>query len=71
MAAQSYRRARSVTEEHIDYEALMRHGHEFKARATRAVARWLLCERRRFGSTKPNGRSVIGTAEIISLSFIE
>src|SRR5690349_6671917 len=24
---------------------------------------WLICERRGFGKTKPNGRSVIGTAE--------
>jgi len=39
MAAQSYRRARSVTERHIHYEALIRRGHEFKAKATRAVVR--------------------------------
>jgi hypothetical protein len=39
MAAQSYRRARSVTQRHIDYEALNGRGHEFKAKATRAVAR--------------------------------
>jgi hypothetical protein len=39
IAVQSYRRAGSVTERHIDYEALMRRGHEFKARAATAVAR--------------------------------
>jgi hypothetical protein len=37
MAGQSYRRARSVSKRHIDYEALIRRGHEFKAKATRAV----------------------------------
>jgi hypothetical protein len=39
MAAQSYRRARSVSESHIDYEALIRRGHDFKAKAIRAVVR--------------------------------
>jgi hypothetical protein len=36
IAVQSYRRAGSVTERHIEYEALMRHGHEFKAKAATA-----------------------------------
>ena len=39
MAAQSYRRARSVSESHIDYEALVRRGRDFKAKAIRAVVR--------------------------------
>ena len=39
MAAQSYRRARSVSGGHIDYEALIRRGHEFKAKAAEAIAR--------------------------------
>jgi len=39
MAAQTYRHARSVSEPHIDYEALIRLGHEFKAKAARAVVR--------------------------------
>jgi hypothetical protein len=39
MAAQSYRCARSTSHRHIDYEALIQRGHEFKAKATRAVVR--------------------------------
>jgi hypothetical protein len=39
MAAQSYRRARSASGRHIDYKALIGRGHEFKAKATRAIAR--------------------------------
>jgi len=39
IAAQSYRRARASFERHKDYEALMRLGQEFKAKATRAAAR--------------------------------
>jgi hypothetical protein len=39
MAAQSYRLARSCLEPHDEFEALMRRGREFKAKATRAAAR--------------------------------
>lgn len=39
IAAQSYRQARASLEPHKDYEALMRLGQEFKAKATRAAAR--------------------------------
>ncbi len=38
-AAASYRDARSSFASHMDYEALMRLGREFKARATAARAR--------------------------------
>jgi hypothetical protein len=39
MAAQSFRRARTATQTHVDYESLMRLGQRFKARATAARAR--------------------------------
>lgn len=38
-AAQSYGHARSAREPRREYEALMRLGHEFKARVTKAMAR--------------------------------
>ena len=39
MAAQSFRRARTSVQPHIDYESLLRLGREFKARATAARVR--------------------------------
>jgi hypothetical protein len=39
MAAQSFRRARTATQTHVDYESLMRVGQQFKARAMAARAR--------------------------------
>lgn len=39
MAAQSFRRARTSVQPHIDYENLMRLGREFKVRATAARTR--------------------------------
>jgi hypothetical protein len=38
-AAQSYRGARSSAKPHLDYEALMIIGHQFKAKAALAAAR--------------------------------
>ncbi len=39
MAAQSFRRARTSVQPHIDYESLLKLGREFKARATAARKR--------------------------------
>lgn len=39
MAAQYFRNARTSIEPHLDYESLMRLGHEFKARAAAARTR--------------------------------
>lgn len=39
MAAQSFRRARTSAQPHIDYESLLRRGHEFKRRAATARER--------------------------------
>lgn len=39
MAAQSFRRARRSAQPHLDYESLLRLGHEFKTRATAARER--------------------------------
>ncbi len=59
MAGQSYRRARSVSKGS--------HLNSFRYKQfsqSRIVVRFeLICERRQFGKTKPNGRSIIGTAE--------
>ncbi len=38
-AAESYRRARSSLSPHLDYEALIRLGHQFKGKAAAAVLR--------------------------------
>jgi hypothetical protein len=39
IAAQSFRRARTATQTHVDYESLMKLGRRFKARAEVARAR--------------------------------
>ena len=39
MAAESFRRARSSAQPHLDYESLLRLGHAFKSRATAARKR--------------------------------
>jgi hypothetical protein len=39
MAAQYFRSARTSIKPHLDYESLMRLGHQFKARATAARTR--------------------------------
>ena len=67
MAGQSYRRARSVSKRHIDYEALIRRGHEFNAEATTAVVP-LICERRRFGKPSRTGGPISGQRRVVAFA---